>query len=242
MGTRKEMTIGVTINLDNYENIRLDVTGEVESEEDVSELTAFLDGVLAGIGREDEATAERVDHYRSRVFGSMYRKVHPQDDEGTQKRVISSTSDESTEDLDADSIASCPVTGVEELLDVPEERDVVEVDIPEPILPYPGSPYFEEPDAGTLEVQGAEEPGGDEPVVDKLGAEETVVEESVADESVAEAPVVKEPGADRPGTGSAGAAPRFLCEACGIEVSKVQHDVSHLFMNRTLCKQCMNTL
>ena len=68
MSGKREVTIGITINLQNYENLRLEVEGDVETHEDVDELITFLDGVLARLGRGDPATAERVDAYRRRVL------------------------------------------------------------------------------------------------------------------------------------------------------------------------------
>jgi hypothetical protein len=68
MSSKKEVTIGITINLENYENLRLEVEGDVETHEDVDDLITFLDGMLARLGRGDQATAERVDAYRRRVL------------------------------------------------------------------------------------------------------------------------------------------------------------------------------
>jgi len=70
MSSKKEVTIGITINLDNYENIRLEVEGDAETREDVENLILFLDGILARLGRGDPATAERVDAYRRRVLSA----------------------------------------------------------------------------------------------------------------------------------------------------------------------------
>lgn len=33
----------------------------------------------------------------------------------------------------------------------------------------------------------------------------------------------------------------YTCEACGVEIARVQHDVSQLFQNRDLCKACMKS-
>jgi hypothetical protein len=33
----------------------------------------------------------------------------------------------------------------------------------------------------------------------------------------------------------------YTCEACGVEIAGVQHDVSQLFNNRDLCKACMKS-
>ncbi|HNV39473.1 MAG TPA: hypothetical protein PKJ46_09955, partial [Methanoculleus sp.] len=76
MPGKKEVTIGITVNLENYENLRLEVEGDVETHEDVDDLITFLDGMLARFGRGDPATAERVDAYRRRVLKA--RPAEPQ--------------------------------------------------------------------------------------------------------------------------------------------------------------------
>jgi hypothetical protein len=68
MGTRKNLTVGVTVNLEHYENLRVEVSGEVESEEDAKGLVDYLDGILGTLGRGNPETAKRVDSYRERVF------------------------------------------------------------------------------------------------------------------------------------------------------------------------------
>jgi len=68
MGTRKNLTIGVTVNLEHYENLRLEVSGEVDSPADAEELAGFLDNILGRFGRGDPATTEHVDSYRKRVL------------------------------------------------------------------------------------------------------------------------------------------------------------------------------
>lgn len=77
MGSRNTLTIGVTVNLDHYENLRLEVSGEVGSAEEARELSRFLDSTLAQFGRGDPATAERVDSYRKRVFPGVPEKIGP---------------------------------------------------------------------------------------------------------------------------------------------------------------------
>jgi hypothetical protein len=68
MAGRKTFSIGITINLDNYENLRLDVSGEVEDQHDTEEFIRFLDQTLERLGRGNVNTAARVDSYRRRVF------------------------------------------------------------------------------------------------------------------------------------------------------------------------------
>lgn len=70
MGERKNLAIGITVNLENYENLRLEVSGEVSAEEDVEELIRFLDGVLSRFGRGSPETKERIESYRRRVIQS----------------------------------------------------------------------------------------------------------------------------------------------------------------------------
>lgn len=68
MSSKKKLSIGITINLENYENLRLQVDGEVGDVDDADELVAYLDSILNHFGRNDPATAKRVDSYRSRVL------------------------------------------------------------------------------------------------------------------------------------------------------------------------------
>ncbi len=77
MPEKKKLTIGITVNLDNYENLRLEVEGEVENQQDADGLIAFLDSMLARLGRGDAATAQRMDAYRRRVFGTVAGQPEP---------------------------------------------------------------------------------------------------------------------------------------------------------------------
>jgi hypothetical protein len=68
MRSRKTLVIGVTVNLEHYENLRLEASGEVESTHDADDLIGYLDEVLGRLGREDQTTADRIDSYRRRVL------------------------------------------------------------------------------------------------------------------------------------------------------------------------------
>jgi hypothetical protein len=68
MSGQKTLIIGVTVNLEHYENLRLEVRGDVDSPEDAENLSRFLDTILGSFGKNDPATAERVNSYRRRVF------------------------------------------------------------------------------------------------------------------------------------------------------------------------------
>ena len=202
MGSRRDMTIGITINLDNYENIRLDLRGEIGSDEEADDLIRSMDSLLSRIGRDDPATAERVDHYRRRVFGSF----HPHEGSAVPS-------------------ASCPVTGSQDFYQDIPSRDLSGDDYPDP-MPMEADAHLEgksEPENELAAPAGEEYPPEAEiPAPDIEGPDSG---HTASDGSVKE-----------PQTGGS----VHTCEACGVEVNKVQHDVSHLFMNRTLCKKCMN--
>lgn len=68
MSGNRKLSIGITINLENYENLRLEIEGEVATENDADELVSYLDSVLSRLGRNDPGTADRVDSYRRRVL------------------------------------------------------------------------------------------------------------------------------------------------------------------------------
>ncbi len=68
MGGEKTLSIGITVNLENYENLRLEVSGPVKGDADAQELVRFLDALLESFGRGDLATAGRIGSYRKRVL------------------------------------------------------------------------------------------------------------------------------------------------------------------------------
>jgi ribosomal protein S28E/S33 len=60
-----DLTIGCTINLTNYENIKIEVDGPAEDRE---EMIAYLDDTLEQFGRNNPATKDLIDSYRARVL------------------------------------------------------------------------------------------------------------------------------------------------------------------------------
>ncbi|MDD2472936.1 MULTISPECIES: hypothetical protein [unclassified Methanoculleus] len=132
MSRKKEVTIGITVNLDNYENLRLEVKGDVEAHEDVDDLITFLDGMLARFGRGDAATAERVNAYRRRVLAA--RPAEPQASAATRA---------APEEMPATTAAE-PTHRTEE--DVCPSTDVIAAAIP-PAPEHPEPPRIPEPPA-----------------------------------------------------------------------------------------------
>jgi hypothetical protein len=181
MPAKKTLTLGITVNLDNYENLRLEVSGEVGSQEEADELAGFLDATLARLGRGDDATAERVDAYRRRVF----QKKTPETPRPPQ----------------------------------PEEGQTILVPI--------GVKDAETPAAAVLETAPAPAPA---PEPTQVPAPQV---ESVPEPAVAPAPAPEQPQAP---------AATAACEECGGPVTKTQKQMSQLFLNKTLCKACMDRL
>lgn len=68
MEGQRTLTIGITVNLENYENLRLEVNGPVNSERDADELISFLDSILQKFGQGDPSSKERVETFRRRIL------------------------------------------------------------------------------------------------------------------------------------------------------------------------------
>jgi hypothetical protein len=144
MSGKREVTIGITINLQNYENLRLEVEGDVETHEDVDELITFLDGVLARLGRGDPATAERVDAYRRRVL-----KAKPAEQE---KPVAMPAAEEKTLTPETPTAPEeTPAPRQEEIACPPVE--IIKAAVP----PAPEQPRIPEPPAKPVEPEEPEQ-------------------------------------------------------------------------------------
>ncbi|QYZ79927.1 hypothetical protein E2N92_11085 [Methanofollis formosanus] len=215
MPGKKTLTLGITVNLDNYENLRLEVAGEVESQEDADELAGFLDGMLARLGRGDEATAERVDAYRRRVF-STEKATEPEPPAPVKEQTVLvpiEVEEEEPEEV-APEPAPAPIT--------PPTPAVAEPMVPEP------APA---PETITPPAPAVAEPRASEPVPEKPAAP--------APEPTPEKPT--KPAA-APTPKPAPAAGEAVCEECGAPVTKTQKQMSQLFLSKTLCKGCMDKL
>ena len=180
MSERRTLTIGVAINLGNYESLRLEVSDEAGTEQEAAELAAYLDRILSGYGSGDAGTRAAIDKYRARVLARVpvFEEEEP--------------------------IENTPV------MQMPEPE-------PEPIRPTetqeqtPADTAAPEPETpATIEEPVTIAPPQPEPA----------------------SPPQEIPAQDESGN-------TFVCEKCGSAVSKVQRDVSNLFMGKTLCKSCM---
>ncbi|MBP2144684.1 outer membrane biosynthesis protein TonB [Methanofollis sp. W23] len=198
MPGKKTLTLGITVNLDNYENLRLEVAGEVESQEDADELAGFLDEMLGRLGRGDDATAERVDAYRRRVF-STKETAEPIPHAPTKEQTV-----------------LVPPIEVEE----EEKREVAPEQAPE--------------------KQGEPAPA---PSPEPVRAEPAPEKPAEPAPAPSPEPERAEPAPEKPAEPTpTQAADEAVCEECGAAVQKTQKQMSQLFLNKTLCKGCMDKL
>lgn len=103
MVDKRTVTIGVTINLGNYESLRVEVSDIAEDEGAVRELVDFLGQTLDEFGVQDTVTRAAVERYKERVLErdapedleSGYFPmeevplIHPVDEEGRRSPRIS---------------------------------------------------------------------------------------------------------------------------------------------------------
>jgi hypothetical protein len=68
-----ELTIGIKVNLQNFENIGVEFSAKVVSEEDVTRLKEQVADIVLGFGRDDLNTKRYVDHAVERIFGKNKR-------------------------------------------------------------------------------------------------------------------------------------------------------------------------
>ena len=237
MSERRTLTIGVAINVGNYESLRLEVSDCVQTEEEAAELAAYLNRVLDGYAQNDATTRAAIDRYRSRVLEKYVPEEEPSSSDtldeiyGTapvSEDISFSTGPEPSEPVSAPEVLTPVVSepGPVVVVDTPAvPAPVSSVDAPSISDPVPSDP---EP------VAAADTPSVPDPVSFEPEPVPAVETPSVPDPTPSEsepAAAVQAPKTSEPVT--------YTCEKCGAVVSKVQRDVSNLFMGKTLCKACM---
>jgi len=236
---RKILTIGITINLENYENLRLEVQGEVGADGNTEELVSFLDGILARLGHGDQATAERVEAYRRRVL------AHP------------------------GSAVIAAVPDWQAGAGTPAARPAPAGPLPEPAPRSPGPAPAEAKAGQEVPPAREDAPVAPATVRVTPGARQAkpVARPAAGAEATAIPPAeVRTPEtrkAPAPAPAPAPQAPREVskwtpkevqkepekpvlaegevaCEGCGLAITKNQEKLSRLLTGKSLCKKCMN--
>jgi hypothetical protein len=218
---RKTLSIGITVNLENYENLRLDVEGEIGDDGNAEDLITFLDGMLARLGHGDQVTAERVEAYRRRVLAFP-------------KAVVAA--------------APGPVRREEEA--PPAEARPTSAGVPREAAPRPPDPVQAEarkeapPLGDETPVTVRVSPEGK---VAKT-ASRTPARAEGAGAPPAAARVPEPRKATAPPSPKEAAKPEkppiaegeVACDGCGASITKNQEKLSRLLTGKSLCKRCMN--
>jgi hypothetical protein len=232
---RKIATIGITINLENYENLRLEVQGEIGADGDTEELIAFLDGMLARLGHGDEATGELVDAYRRRVIAppgtgtapsrAAARPSPARKEAGAASGTVAQPGSPPPPRSTAGPVpeAAAPKPLQEE--PAPQEKPATTRVSPEARPVKPAARPAARPEAA------APPPPVQEPVLRKAPPAQPPRE--TPEEP---APVEQAPKAVKPKIAEG----EVACEACGASITRNQEKLSKLLTGKTLCKKCMN--
>ena len=112
-----KLTVGVTVNLEHYENLRVEVEGEAENDTDAAELIAYLGEVLSRFGKNDPGVRWQIQRYYQRVLAGA--KTTPPGEESGKDAVTEpekSESESGSEPLRVCSACGVPISAVEEQL------------------------------------------------------------------------------------------------------------------------------
>ena len=239
MGSRRHLTIGITVNLDNYENLRLEMSGEVEEEKDTEELIVSLDTLLARLGRGTPETAERVDSYRRRVF-TLPKETPPP---------------EKAAELTPPAGLAIPVPPLSTQapaspsLPLPFTSPVPPAIIPTMAKPSPAA--VQVPEKSPAPVTIPAKPAATSPLPAKSPSpppvppaprtEVTIPPPPPAPRTeVRSPPPTKTPATPPPPLSTVKSPGELTCEQCGAPITSVQRKLSRLFQNKDLCKKCLN--
>ncbi len=220
---RKILTIGITVNLENYENLRLDVQGEVGEDGNAEGLISFLDGMLLRLGHGDEATAERMEAYRRRVL----KLPEPAAAAPVQAR---------WEEAPAELPAPRPVSGKVS----PEPVSMPRGSAPAEAGPEAAPPGETQPAAAGISPESGGTGPGIRAPERKAGMP--------AGSAVPQARKGPAPPPEGEAVGPAGGSPgkpqiaegEVACEGCGLSITRNQEKLSRLLTGKSLCKRCMN--
>jgi hypothetical protein len=223
---RKILTIGITINLENYENLRLEVQGEIGAGGDTEELVAFLDGMLARLGHGDEATGELVDAYRRRVLAQPGTGGAPAAAARPSPARKGGEGQAAQPPVQGEAPRQAPGPAAEPVQKPREPRQPAEA-------PQEGqAPRDEKPATVRVSTESraakpaarmAAQPGGAAPPAQ-------------APQPPREAPGEPAPKAEKPKLAEG----EVACEGCGVAITKNQEKLSKLLTGKSLCKRCMN--
>jgi len=228
---RKILTIGITINLENYENLRLEVQGEIGPEGSTEDLISFLDQMLARLGHGDQASAELVETYRRRVLAMPGTAPDVQAPARKEERAPPAPARAPPAAAPA---AVVPGPGepapAEARLETAPAREVQPVTVRASPEGKPAKPAAKAPARGESPESPAAAPApARAPEQRKAQAPQPpreAAKEAVKAPARPERPVIAEG--------------EVACEGCGTSITRNQEKLSRLLTGKSLCKRCMN--
>lgn len=234
MPGKKSLTIGITVNLENYENLRLEVTGEVTDQQGVSELVGFLDETLTTFGRGNPATVELIEKYRSRVLST---------ESITRPAIVSAEQEPAWPAMEIPAPEQqLPGSSGEAAAPAPLAEPKVQAAgtsrvkaVPAQAVASPAAP----PDQKKETEKKQELPPEPEERPEPKAATTKAAAKAAAPAQPQTAPAPSPAPGAPPAAAAQPAAPAAACEICGCAVSSSEQKMSQLFMSRTLCKTCM---
>ena len=75
MAENRTVTVSITINLGNYENLRLEVSDKAETKEEADALRYFLADVLDGYGNNNATAKAAIDKYKESILADADKEA-----------------------------------------------------------------------------------------------------------------------------------------------------------------------
>ncbi len=124
MAEKRTVTVSITINLGNYENLRLEVSDAAETKEDADALRYFLADILDGYANNNATAKAAIDKYKERILADAALETSEPDDSAYSVPFLG-------EEI------SLPVIEPEEesVLPLPENPVEIQEDVSEPLPP-----------------------------------------------------------------------------------------------------------
>ena len=122
-----KLTVGVTVNLEHYENLRVEVEGETADDADAAELISYLGEVLNRFGKNDPGVRWQIQRYYQRVLAGATgpdAEIAPENapetaaggEESSKTAVAETEGSKESEPLRICSTCGVPISAVEEQL------------------------------------------------------------------------------------------------------------------------------
>ena len=171
MTDKRTLTVSVTINLGNYENLRLEVSDLAESAEDADSLRHYLASVLDGYGNNNAAAKTAIQKYKEHILEDCASESPKSDEFAETESGIADFSDDPfipdvTDDVPENTLAETP----SEPIDTQNEEPVESI-AAEPVPMPPALPADVNISSSTLPPAPlVEEKNSEEYICSKCGA------------------------------------------------------------------------